>query len=211
MRLIFFTEEPSAEAFINGYLPRVIPDDVHIDVKVFQSKQSLLKSLPKRLSAYAKDILPNMERAGEKAKLIILTDKHGQDCKKLKRELEQKAASSSLVTKTVNHTSFAVVNRIVCHELESWYLGDLAAVEKAYPGVPRRQQNKTKFRDPDRLANAKVEFEKLIQKAGRHGGGLEKIQAAREMAPMMDTNVKNNKSKSFVNFIKGVVAAINDP
>ncbi len=54
--------------------------------------------------------------------------------------------------------------RIVCHELESWFLGDLAAVENAFniKGLAK-QQNHKKFRDPDRLANASEELGKLVK------------------------------------------------
>lgn len=49
--------------------------------------------------------------------------------------------------------------RIVCRELESWYLGDLAAVERGL-GLRNlaKQQQSSKYRAPDNLANPKQEL-----------------------------------------------------
>jgi len=53
--------------------------------------------------------------------------------------------------------------RIVCRELESWYLGDLAAVAQAFnrPQLGQQRQ-KSKFRQPDDLGNPKQELKKIL-------------------------------------------------
>jgi len=45
--------------------------------------------------------------------------------------------------------------RIPCHELESWFLGDLVAIDKVYGTHLQGMQAKRKFRDPDKLGNPK--------------------------------------------------------
>lgn len=55
--------------------------------------------------------------------------------------------------------------RIACHELESFYLGDLRAVEKAF-GINNlaNKQNKRKFKDPDnKVLKAKKELQKIAE------------------------------------------------
>jgi hypothetical protein len=86
--------------------------------------------------------------------------------------------------------------RIVCHHLESWYLGDLAAVEKAFSlnGIAR-QQDQRKFRDPDTLANAEQELSRIVPE-------YQKINGSRRIAPHL--NLESNRSHSFNVFLAGV-------
>jgi predicted PP-loop superfamily ATPase len=122
-------------------------------------------------------------------KFVIVHDQDSHDCKKLKSELLgicQSAGKSK------------VMIRIICHELESWFLGDLIAVEKAYGLNPKslsRKQNQIKFRDPDRLNSAKEELRKLVSEyyPGTH---------SRAIAPYL--SLTNNKSRSFLTFIDGI-------
>jgi hypothetical protein len=80
--------------------------------------------------------------------------------------------------------------------LEAWFLGDLAAVEKAFKikGLAK-QQNKQKYRDPDKLANAAQELQKRVKNYRKLGG-------ARAIAPHLD--LTNNRSHSFQVFIIGI-------
>ena len=86
--------------------------------------------------------------------------------------------------------------RIVCHHLESWFLGDLAAVENAYKlnGIAERQEQR-KYCNPDRLANAEEELRRLVPRYQKVGG-------ARLISPRL--NIDANKSHSFKVFISGV-------
>jgi hypothetical protein len=88
--------------------------------------------------------------------------------------------------------------RIICHELESWFLGDLAAVEKAYnlkPSTLSEQQSTRKYREPDRLNSAKQELGNLVGEyyAGTH---------SKAIAPHL--SLTENKSRSFQVFIQGI-------
>ena len=90
--------------------------------------------------------------------------------------------------------------RIACREMESWFLGDLQAVEKAYNigGLSRRQQQR-KYRNPDGLNNAAQELRRLVPT-------YQKISGARTIGQHMDIN--NNCSVSFRVFIEGVYKVI---
>jgi hypothetical protein len=87
--------------------------------------------------------------------------------------------------------------RIACHEIESWYLGDLLAVERGLhiSGIARHQ-NKAKFRNPDRLANAARELATITK------GCYQKVSGSRKIGPCLA--LVGNKSGSFNVFISGI-------
>ena len=119
---------------------------------------------------------------------VVLQDQDSADCKALKRRL---AASCDAAGK-----SSAVV-RIVCRELESWYFGDLAAVELGL-GVDGLQSYgaKAKYRDPDAIHTPAWELKKITR------GAYQKVGGSREIGPRMSTT--NNKSHSFGVFIAAI-------
>jgi predicted ATP-binding protein involved in virulence len=89
------------------------------------------------------------------------------------------------------------VVRIACRELESWYLGDLAAVERALKvkNLALHAQ-KAKYRIPDKIGNPSSELRSLTK------GAYQKINGSRSIGKEM--NPDNNTSYSFKEFIKGV-------
>jgi hypothetical protein len=137
----------------------------------------LEKSIPIKLRQWK---LPNTQ-------FIIVRDQNSDDCVKLKQRLKHLCQQAGKTNTLI---------RIVCHELEAWFLGDLAAVEKAFKikGLAKQQQSK-KFRAPYRLANASQELGKLVK-------NYEKRRGARAIAPHLE--LSNNRSYSFQVFIKGV-------
>ena len=84
--------------------------------------------------------------------------------------------------------------RIACRELESFYLADLAAVEKGLnqSGLARRQ-NKIKFRNPDSISSPSRELANLT------GGQYQKVGGSRAIAPHLDLD--NQRSSSFKNLV----------
>jgi len=84
-------------------------------------------------------------------------------------------------------------------ELEAWFFGDVSALIAAYPGVPATLAHRARFRDPDAISGGTWEsLERVLQRAGHHTGGLEKLRAAREIAKHMDP--ERNRSRSFCGF-----------
>ena len=90
-----------------------------------------------------------------------------------------------------------VLVRVACHELESFYLGDLAAVERglSLAGLARKQ-GKKKYRIPDRLGNPSQELIRLTS------GLYEKMAGSRAIAPHL--NIEHNKSNSFKILLAGI-------
>ncbi len=91
---------------------------------------------------------------------IVLRDQDGRDCIALKNSLGEMAQQGG--------RPFTV--RVVCNELESWFLGDLDAVELAFPNSKAtKHKNVAKFRNPDLLTNASEELQKLVNMTGKVG------------------------------------------
>lgn len=106
---------------------------------------------------------------------VILRDADGGDCMALKRNLEEIASSTG--------GKYSV--RIVCQELESWFLGDSEAVLTAYPEC-KYSHATAKFRNPDRLNNAAQELHKLTSdrsKPARAARITPHLDPARNVSP----------------------------
>ena len=175
--LVFFLEEPSAREMLKGVLPKILPDEISTQFVVFSGKQDLEKRLPVRLRAW--------QQPG--TFFVVLRDQDSGDCKTIKAGLAKKCNSAGQPSALV---------RIACHELESFYLGDLDAVAKSIgPDDLGKQQIKDKFRRPDRLANPSQELKKIAP-------GYQKVAGSRAIGPYMD--LENNYSKSFNALISGV-------
>jgi hypothetical protein len=79
-------------------------------------------------------------------------------------------------------------------------LGDLKAVEKAYPNFKRTKYiGKAPFRNPD-LLNAKDKLKKILPE-------YKEIASSREISKFMD--VQQNKSISFNYFVSGIQTIFN--
>ncbi len=176
--LVFFLEEPSAKAMLNGLLPRLLPAGWQVKYVIFEGKQDLEKQLPRKLQ--------NWQRPG--CKFVILRDKDSGDCVVIRQELVKKCRDAGKPDALV---------RIAIHELESWYLGDLAAVEAGL-GISNLagKQGSRKFREPDTLANPYQELRRLT--ADRY----QKISGSRAIG--VHLSIEDNRSQSFRKFISGV-------
>jgi hypothetical protein len=199
MHLEFLLEEPSAEAFFTGFLPRVLPEGTTWNLIQFQGKANLLAKLESRLRGY-QSWLP------ENSRIIVLVDEDRGDCIALKNRLEAAALSAGLLTKsTARGGAFQVLNRIAVEELEAWFLGDVEGLRTAFPGVPASLGSRTNFRDPDAVRGGTWEaLERVLQKAGHFPGGLGKIELARTMGEHLDPT--RNRSRSFQCFLEGLAA-----
>lgn len=78
----------------------------------------------------------------------------------------------------------------LCEELESWFLGDLAAVEAAFPASRATRSTYTaKYRNPDLLTNASDELARLTGVYGK----ISKAKAiARHLEPARNTSPSFN-------------------
>lgn len=179
-RIIFLLEEPSMKALLDGLLPNLLPglkEGEHFQCVKHEGKSDLDKSIPIKLKAWR---IPN-------DRFVIVRDNDSADC------VEQKA---KFVTMCNENGRPDTLIRLVCQELESWYIGDLAALAAAYPNhdvdTPRLRK---RFSDPDTWQKPSTELARLVPP-------FQKISGARAIAPHLLTS--RNKSHSFQIFIEGV-------
>jgi hypothetical protein len=177
-QLVFLLEEASAEEMLKGLLPRLVPAGVNVRFITFEGKSDLESNLVRRLRGY---LVPN-------AQFIVLRDKDAGDCRAVKARLVQKCIEANRPNTLI---------RIACHELESWYLADLAAVERALE-IPNlsSKQGQAKFRMPDNLSNPVQELERLTNNR------YQKVRGSRDIGPHLD--LENDRSRSFAVFIAGL-------
>jgi hypothetical protein len=202
MHIELFLEEPSAEAFLGGFLRHLLPADTTWNPIVFQGKSDLLTNLERRLKGY-KAWMP------ADWKIVVLIDEDRADCLSLKRRMEAAATGAGMISKSeAKGGTFNVLNRIAVEELEAWFFGDIEALATAYPGVSPNLGAKAHYQNPDAISGGTWEaLERVLQRAGYFGGGLSKIEVAREMARRM--NPGRNKSASFKCFAAGLAALKN--
>ena len=178
MNLAFFLEEPSAREMLKGLLPRLLPSGVTFQFVVFDGKRDLQKNLVRKLTGWRR---PNTA-------FLVLQDQDSSDCVALKRRLVGKCEEAGISGTTV---------RIVCRELESWYFGDLAAVERGLGLADlERYGGRSQYRVPDRIVSPSSELRKITR------GGYQKVSGSRAIGPHM--SLSSNKSVSFGVFVTAV-------
>lgn len=181
-----FVEELSAKIVLDTLIPKIIPNGVYYHVHSHQGKQDLESAIKKTIPSISK--IPG-------AFILIVRDQDNEDCKKVKQNIINILTDKAVVAPTLI--------RIVCRELESWFLGDLNAVSKAYPRLNIKHHiNKAEFRQVDMLQNTdKVLLSIIPEFSDREY--LPKLEVAESIAPHLDLSC--NSSESFNQFIKGVV------
>jgi len=175
--LVFLLEEASIMEVLKVVVPVVVPEPITCRFVPHEGKSDLEKSIPRKLRAWR---TPGV-------RFVVVRDKDRGDCHTLKDKLLELCRKGCRPDTLI---------RIVCHHLESWYLGDLAAVEIAFGvhGIARRQRQR-KFRDPDALINAEQELRRLVPQ-------YQKISGSRRIAPHL--NLESNRSHSFGVFLAGL-------
>ncbi len=198
--LELLVEELSMEAFLRAFLPRMLPADRTFEVHPFQGKSDLLGKLQSRLAGYAAWI-------PEDWCIVVVVDRDGEDCRTLKKQLEQIAAPAKLATRSRSRTRMQLINRIAIEELEAWYFGEWSSVRSAYPRVAAGIPNQAAFRDPDAIQGGTWEsFERTLQRYGYFKGGLEKIDCARRIGSTIDPS--RSRSHSFKAFCDAIADAV---
>jgi hypothetical protein len=199
--LELLVEEPSMEAFLRAFLPRLLPQDRTFEVHAFEGKGDLMGKLEARLRGYAAWLPADW-------RILVVVDRDDEDCLGLKQRLEATAQRAGLCSRSrAGGLPWQLVNRIAIEELEAWYFGDWSAVRAAYPRLPSTIPNQQRYRDPDAIAGGTWEaFERIMQRHGYFKGGLRKIEAARLLGGELEAG--RNRSASFCRFRDAVLDAV---
>lgn len=168
--IIVLTEERSMDGTVRCLMERHRPDLAEgLDWFVFSynGKSDLERNVVARMRQW---------NYGN-PQFLILRDADGGDCRQIKEDLSRLADSGGKPYKV----------RIVCQELESWFLGDSQAVQAAYPHCCFSNRTAA-YRDPDLIGNASQELARLT-------GDRTKVGRARLIAPHLEP--ARNCSRSF--------------
>ena len=174
--MVFFLEGQSEKELLKGLMPRLV--DRHrfsFTYIVFQGKHDLIKRSSARMKGWLK---PN-------SAFVVLVDQDAEDCQELKEKMRREYEGIR-----------PLIIRIACHELESWYFGDMPAVEKALGKKLSHYDNKRKYREPDKIQNPSEELRKIT------GGVYQKISGSRSISQYIA--LEKNKSPSFSAFVVGI-------
>lgn len=184
-----FTEEPSAKNVFQAILPRILPPSVHFRIYDHQGKQDLEHALKSAIPSISK--IPGSR--------VLVTRDQDNDCKELKKALV------AILDKKCSCPYFV---RIICQELESWFLGDMVAVQKAYARFKAESYiNRAEFRNVDSLQKPHQQILEIIPEySGRTS--LPKLETSEKIAEFLE--VQRNTSKSFhhtIDCIKRLISA----
>jgi hypothetical protein len=156
-------------------------------------KRILLDRLPQLIQGYGKTFAAYPSDCP--AVLIVICDLDDRCLSAFRKELLD----------IINNCNLSPVTQfcIAIEEGEAWYLGDLAAIKKAYPkakdAIFNSYENDSICGTWEKLADAVfVGGSKSLSNQGRHAVGTEKTNWAKEISPFM--NVDDNLSPSFCYF-----------
>lgn len=178
--LVFLLEEKSAQNMLECIVPKLIHnslEDIDVIYIPLNGKQNLEREMIRKIQYWQR---PNSQ-------FIIMRDKDSEDYDTLVGRL------SNLVRRTGKASDCFIC--IACHELESFFLGDLEAVERGLGlhGISEMQK-KRKFRNPDKLPNAAQELKRITSQR------YAKLAGSRAISPYLKLD-STNRSQSFENLL----------
>lgn len=180
-KLVFLLEEKSMAVLLEELLPRLLPSLSFLCVP-HEGKQDLEKSIPRKLKAWRE---PNV-------RFVVVRDNDGADCRLVKERLVAVCRSAGRDD---------VLVRVICQELEAWYLGDLQALATAFnDDTLPALANKERFRAPDTVVSPSRALQEEVP-------AFQKVSGARLMGQHMTLN---NRSPSFQVFVAGVRGLIGE-
>jgi hypothetical protein len=149
-----------------------------VTIIAHQGKSDLERSIPRKLRAWR----------APGARFLILRDNDRGDCRQRKAHLSELVASAGRAGESKV--------RIVCQELEAWFLADISALIAAGYVVAGKSPGFTKGL-PDDVSHPVQVMQKLKP-------GYGKISGATAIAPHLDPD--NTRSASFRNTVQAIRA-----
>ena len=180
--IFFLLEEQSMKSALKALLPKIIPDKQYKLIP-HNGKMDLKQAIPK--------VVPSLSK-NENAKIVIIQDKDNDVCLKLKNEL----------LSLTRNAKCPILVRIACEELEAWFLGDMRAIERAFPRFKADNYiNKKPYRKIDKIKKPSLVLKKLIPELKDYD-----IFPKRKIAEAISyqMNIDENRSTSFKNLVTGL-------
>ena len=169
------------KVLLDDFLPRLFPE-LCFQCIGHQGKQDLDRNIIQILRSWNE---PDV-------RFVIVRDNDSGDCHSLKERLRQLCREGRRPDTMI---------RIVCQELEAWYLGAPGAMADAFGDEKLRNiARRARFRHPDIIVKPSDEVKKLVP-------AFQKIAGARQMAQHLTR--EGNRSHSFDVFLNGVAGLVN--
>ena len=195
MHAAILVEDNSTEATVAILLSRLLANHPEHTAEIvpFGGKQRMLGRLRERFYMLA--------RSHYADQVIVVIDQDTDDCEALKRRIYDDAVSAGLVLRYQSTPESSLRIRIAMTELESWFIGDPAAVRAAYPRITERDL-RLRRRDPDALSDASEWLGRRLTSHGYYSDRMRKIEAAQAIAPHLNLAPDANASQSFRLFLR---------
>ncbi len=175
-RVIFLVEELSMQVFLDIFLSRVYPDLEFLCIP-HNGKSHLDRNIVHTLRRW--------RTPGDR--FVIVRDNDAGDCYALKDRLRELCRQGGREDTLI---------RIVCQELEAWYLGEPDAMVDAFGDVQLRNIGRqATYRNADARPKPSSDMARLVP-------GFQKADGARRMAQHLTR--EGNRSHSFAVFRNGV-------
>ena len=175
-RLIFLVEETSTQAFLDIFLRRLYPDLEFLCVP-HNGKSDLDRNIVHTLR--------NWKVPGDR--FVIVRDNDSDNCWALKERLQELCYQGGREDTLI---------RIVCQELESWFLSEPTALADAYDDEQLRNIGmRARYRNPESRAKPSEDLKRLIP-------NFQKTDGDRRMAQHLTR--ESNRSHSFAVFLDGI-------
>ena len=163
------------KVLLEGLLPRLFPDLNFLCI-AHEGKQDLRSSLTRKLRAWRD---PGV-------RFCVILDNDGEKCTDLKQSLVEQCALGGRRNTLV---------RIVCQELEAWYLGAPDSLASAFGDEQLRGIGaKARYRSPDHIVRPSDELTRLVPE-------YQKLSGAMRMAK---TLTRTSNSQSYRVLIEGI-------
>lgn len=163
---------------LEGLFPRLFPE-LPFQCVPHRGKNDLHKSVPRKLKAWREP----------RVMFVVMRDQDQADCRDVKRELREACRQGGRCDALV---------RVVCRELEAWYIGEPEALAQAFPcraQAVKRALGRARYRDdPDGVAAPAEAIGRLIPQFGKRAG-------AERMARFLS---RCNTSRSFHALLEGI-------
>ena len=175
--IVILAEESSIQPIFEELAPQLDLAGATIRVIPHQGASDLERSLPRKLKAWR----------NPHARFLIIRDNDSGDCVKRKQNLQE-------IVRRSGRESQSLV-RIVCQELEAWFLGDRQALHDA--SILKANINHASIRgDVDQIVKPSQKLDRFAAQ------GYEKRTGARIVSSYME--VGRNTSRSFQNAMRAL-------
>lgn len=202
MTIHVLVEGASELAFLDRWAPRLLPDQivrVHphkgkgslprvVDSPPDRKARGLLDQLPATLRGYATSLDKREDS------VLVLVDADADDVERLMNDLRAVAAQCA--------PQIRVGVSVAVEEMEAFYLGDLRALQRAYPAADMEAARAYR---PDSICGTWELFGQIVD-----DGGGNKVAWALAMGPQVTTRPAESRSPSFRKMVQELHALVPD-